>query len=55
MYIWYSEVQLGPAQLAAGLLAEPDTPKSTPSLYISELVDRFADDGLEMVSFFLKR
>ncbi|CAO3618750.1 unnamed protein product [Cunninghamella echinulata] len=44
-----TDVQLGPAQLAVGLLAESDTVKSTPTLYISELIERFADDGLEMI------
>jgi ubiquitin conjugation factor E4 B len=42
---------LGPEQLVWRIKAQPDTNQGLPSEYLVELIDRFNDDGLDMVSF----
>lgn len=41
---------LGPEQLIPGIKSQPDTAQGLPADYITELVNRFNDDGLDMVN-----
>lgn len=41
---------LGPAELVSKLKSQPDTSLGLPTEYLVELIDRFNDDGLDMVS-----
>ncbi|KAL0082191.1 ubiquitin elongating factor core-domain-containing protein [Phycomyces blakesleeanus] len=40
---------LGPSQLVSRLLAQPDTAQGLPTEYLSELINRFTDDGLDTI------
>ncbi|ORZ17040.1 ubiquitin elongating factor core-domain-containing protein [Absidia repens] len=45
----HSNMELGPTQLVPALLADPDSADGLPSGYISELLSRFEDDGIDMI------
>jgi ubiquitin conjugation factor E4 B len=41
---------LGPEQLVSRLKSESDTPQGLPNEYLTELIQRFSQDGLDTVS-----
>jgi hypothetical protein len=45
----FRNIELGPAQLAPALLDDPNSSNGLPDGYISELLSRFDDDGIDMV------
>ncbi|KAI9019583.1 ubiquitin elongating factor core-domain-containing protein [Phycomyces nitens] len=44
-----NQQHLGPSQLVSRLLAQPDTAQGLPTDYLSEMISRFADDGLDTI------